>query len=155
MDDALFVGVLYIHSREIDRANASALDASQRAFVEALFALPFNDLLFQAQTVHRRYFDPNQVQVSTLLSIKTGACPEDCKYCPQSTRYDTGLETEKLMEVEKVLAEAVAALEQRIGQRKLDLSASDASALLALLALPTGSVQALTLDLARESDATP
>ncbi|HUH39171.1 MAG TPA: biotin synthase BioB [Spongiibacteraceae bacterium] len=74
--------------------------------VQALFALPFNDLLFRAQTLHRRYFDPNEVQVSTLLSIKTGACPEDCKYCPQSNRYDTGLEAEKLMEVEKVLAEA-------------------------------------------------
>ena len=77
--------------------------------VQALFAQPFNDLLFQAQTVHRANFDPNAVQVSTLLSIKTGACPEDCKYCPQSNRYDTGLETEKLMEVEKVLAEARAA----------------------------------------------
>ncbi|TXH62907.1 MAG: biotin synthase, partial [Tolumonas sp.] len=58
--------------------------------VEALFALPFNDLLFQAQTVHRQHFNPNEVQVSTLLSIKTGACPEDCKYCPQSARYNTG-----------------------------------------------------------------
>ena len=67
------------------------------AEVDALFAKPFNDLLFQAQTVHRQFFDPNSVQVSTLLSIKTGACPEDCKYCPQSTRYDTGLEVEKLM----------------------------------------------------------
>jgi len=77
-----------------------------RQEVEALFVLPFNDLLFEAQTVHRRYFDPNQVQVSTLLSIKTGACPEDCAYCPQSTRYDTGLEVEQLMEVEKVLEQA-------------------------------------------------
>ena len=59
--------------------------------VEALFALPFNDLLFQAQLVHRENFNPNEVQVSTLLSIKTGACPEDCKYCPQSARYNTGL----------------------------------------------------------------
>ena len=74
--------------------------------VRALFELPFNDLLFQAQTVHRQHFNPNEVQVSTLLSIKTGACPEDCKYCPQSIRYDTGLEQEKLMEVEKVLEEA-------------------------------------------------
>jgi biotin synthase len=82
-----------------------------RQEVEALFALPFNDLLFQAQGIHRRYFDPNQVQVSTLLSIKTGACPEDCAYCPQSTRYDTGLEVEKLMEVEKVLEQARAARE--------------------------------------------
>ncbi len=77
--------------------------------VQALFEQPFNDLLFQAQTVHRQHFDPNAVQVSTLLSIKTGACPEDCKYCPQSSRYDTGLEAEKLMEVEKVLKEAQAA----------------------------------------------
>ena len=74
--------------------------------VQDLFALPFNDLLFQAQTVHRAHFDPNEVQVSTLLSIKTGACPEDCKYCPQSARYHTGLETERLMEVEKVLERA-------------------------------------------------
>lgn len=74
--------------------------------VNKLFTLPFNDLLFQAQTVHRQYFDPNQVQVSTLLSIKTGACPEDCKYCPQSARYDTGLEKERLLEVEKVLETA-------------------------------------------------
>jgi len=74
-----------------------------------LFALPFSDLMYQAQTVHRSYFDPNQVQVSTLCSIKTGACPEDCKYCPQSSRYDTGLERERLMAVEKVLEEAKAA----------------------------------------------
>ncbi|MFB0953327.1 MAG: biotin synthase, partial [Aeromonadaceae bacterium] len=74
--------------------------------VSALFALPFNDLLFQAQSVHRQHFDANEVQVSTLLSIKTGACPEDCKYCPQSARYQTGLETEALLEVEKVLERA-------------------------------------------------
>ncbi|ALS98540.1 biotin synthase BioB [Lacimicrobium alkaliphilum] len=76
------------------------------AEVRKLFALPFNDLLFQAQMVHRQHFNPNEVQVSTLLSIKTGACPEDCKYCPQSARYDTGLEKERLMEVEKVLERA-------------------------------------------------
>ncbi|MDC8831774.1 biotin synthase BioB [Alteromonas gilva] len=74
--------------------------------VEALYALPFNDLLFQAQLVHRENFDPNAVQVSTLLSIKTGACPEDCKYCPQSARYDTGLEKERLLEIDKVLERA-------------------------------------------------
>ncbi len=74
--------------------------------VEALFQKPFNDLIFQAQLAHREHFDPNQVQVSTLLSIKTGACPEDCKYCPQSGHYNTGLEKEKLMEVKKVLEEA-------------------------------------------------
>src|SRR5215469_11662052 len=74
--------------------------------VEALFALPFNDLLFRAQAVHRRHFDPNAVQVSTLLSIKTGACPEDCAYCPQSARFDTGLKAEKLMCVDDVVAKA-------------------------------------------------
>lgn len=74
--------------------------------VEALYAQPFNDLLFQAQTAHRQHFDPNQVQVSTLLSIKTGACPEDCAYCPQSTRFNTGLKKEALIEVEEVLQKA-------------------------------------------------
>ncbi|WP_273021417.1 biotin synthase BioB [Rheinheimera sp.] len=79
------------------------------AEVNALYALPFNDLLFQAQTVHRAHFKPNEVQVSTLLSIKTGACAEDCKYCPQSGHYNTGLERERLLEVEKVLTQAKAA----------------------------------------------
>ncbi|GAB5413972.1 MAG: biotin synthase BioB [Congregibacter sp.] len=82
-----------------------------REEIAALFALPFNDLLFRAQTVHRAYFDPNEVQVSTLLSIKTGACPEDCAYCPQSTRFDTGLSVEALMEVNAVLDQARAARE--------------------------------------------
>lgn len=77
-----------------------------RAELRALFDLPFNDLLFRAQTVHRQHFDPNAVQVSTLLSIKTGACPEDCKYCSQSGHYDTGLDKEKLLEIEKVVNEA-------------------------------------------------
>ncbi|GGY48164.1 biotin synthase [Bacterioplanes sanyensis] len=77
--------------------------------VQALFAKPMNDLLFEAQTVHRQHFDANSVQVSTLLSIKTGACPEDCAYCPQSARYDTKLEKEKLMEVEAVIEKAKAA----------------------------------------------
>lgn len=79
---------------------------------KALFELPFNDLLFQAQVIHRQHFDPNQVQVSTLLSIKTGACPEDCKYCPQSGHYNTGLDKEKLLEVAKVVTEAKAAKEK-------------------------------------------
>ena len=71
-----------------------------------LFSMPFFELLFQAQQTHRQHFDPQQVQVSTLLSIKTGACPEDCKYCAQSARYKTGLETERLMEVQQVLESA-------------------------------------------------
>lgn len=77
-----------------------------RKEIQALFDLPFNDLLFRAHSVHRQYFDPNAVQVSTLLSIKTGACPEDCKYCSQSGHYDTSLEKEKLLEIERVLDEA-------------------------------------------------
>ena len=79
------------------------------AEVRELHALPFADLLFHAQSVHRRHFDPNQVQVSTLISIKTGACPEDCAYCPQSIRYDTGLERESLMDPGAVIASARAA----------------------------------------------
>jgi len=77
-----------------------------RAEVDALFALPFMDLVFRAASVHRAHCDPNQVQVSTLLSIKTGACPEDCAYCPQSARYDTGLKAEKLMPLAEVVAKA-------------------------------------------------
>ena len=74
--------------------------------IKALFELPFNDLLFKAHSIHRETFDPNKVQVSSLLNIKTGACPEDCSYCSQSSKYDTGLEREKLMEVEEVLQQA-------------------------------------------------
>ena len=77
--------------------------------VHALHALPFSDLMHRAQSIHRRHFDPNAVQVSTLLSIKTGACPEDCAYCPQSIRYDTGLEREALMDPPAVVARARAA----------------------------------------------
>ena len=76
------------------------------AKIQALFDLPFNDLLFKAHTIHRENFDHNAVQISTLLSIKTGACPEDCSYCPQSIRYDTGLEKEALMEVQAVVEAA-------------------------------------------------
>jgi biotin synthase len=77
--------------------------------VAALLALPFPDLLFQAQTIHRRHHDPCRVQISTLLSIKTGGCPEDCAYCPQSAAYDTGLDAGKLMALDAVLAQARAA----------------------------------------------
>ncbi|MGP1959879.1 MAG: biotin synthase BioB [Arsenophonus sp. NC-TX2-MAG3] len=73
---------------------------------QALFDLPFFALLFQAQKVHRKYFDPQQIQISTLLSIKTGACPEDCKYCSQSARYKTELKVEKLLEVQKIIESA-------------------------------------------------
>jgi biotin synthase len=80
-----------------------------RAEIRGLFALPFPELMFQAQSAHRANFDPAEVQVSTLLSIKTGGCPEDCAYCPQSAAYDTGVKAEKLMSLDKVLAEAQAA----------------------------------------------
>jgi biotin synthase len=90
--------------------------------VEALFALPFMDLMFQAQQVHRRHQLPNTVQISTLLSIKTGACPEDCAYCPQSVRYDTGLEAEELMEVAAVAARARAA--QQAGASRFCMGAA-------------------------------
>ena len=79
------------------------------AGIEALFALPFADLMFQAQTVHRANFDPNKVQLSTLLSIKTGGCSEDCGYCPQAARYDTGVENQGLLNLDEVLAAARAA----------------------------------------------
>ena len=93
-----------------------------KAEVEALFAMPFNDLLFEAQVVHRQHFNPNEVQVSTLLSIKTGACPEDCKYCPQSARYDTGLEKERLLEIEKVIQRAKEA--KQVGSTRFCMGAA-------------------------------
>jgi biotin synthase len=77
--------------------------------VRALFALPFPELMFEAARIHRMHFDPAEVQISTLLSIKTGGCPEDCAYCPQSAQYDTGVKAEKLMALNTVLAEARAA----------------------------------------------
>ncbi|GMV68681.1 MAG: biotin synthase [Pseudomonadota bacterium] len=76
------------------------------AEVRTLFAWPFPDLVFAAQSLHRRHFDPRAVQISTLLSIKTGGCPEDCAYCPQSVHFDTGVERQKLMDLETVLAAA-------------------------------------------------
>ena len=81
------------------------------AEIAALFAVPFNDLLYRAQTIHRAHFDPNRVQISTLLGIKTGGCPEDCAYCPQSIHHATGGAAEKLMEVAAVLADAERAKE--------------------------------------------
>ena len=77
-----------------------------RAEIRALFQLPFGELIFRAQSLHRRYFDAREVQISTLLSIKTGGCPEDCAYCPQSARYDTGVRAERLMPLNAVLDEA-------------------------------------------------
>ena len=93
-----------------DNVNAIQVEPSAgrwpRESVQALFDLPFNDLLFRAQEVHRANFDANELQLSSLLSIKTGACPEDCKYCPQSARYNTGLEVERLMRVDAIVEAA-------------------------------------------------
>jgi biotin synthase len=93
-----------------------------RGEVRALLALPFPELMFRAQSVHRMHFDPREVQISTLLSIKTGGCPEDCAYCPQSARYDTGLTAEKLMSLDAVLAEAQAA--RRAGASRFCMGAA-------------------------------
>lgn len=88
----------------------------RRDEIHALYALPFMDLVFQAQSVHRRFFDANSIQLSTLMSIKTGACPEDCKYCPQSGHYNTGLQKEKLVAVQRVVEQAKAARDQGAGR---------------------------------------
>jgi biotin synthase len=82
-----------------------------REELRAIFAMPFCDLIFRAQTLHRKYFDARQVQISTLLSIKTGGCPEDCAYCPQSAHYDTGVKADRLMSLDAVLGQARAAKE--------------------------------------------
>jgi biotin synthase len=98
----------------VDEAEALTRRSGKRWSTEAvaaLFALPFNDLLFRAQCVHREHFDANEVQLSTLLSIKTGGCPEDCAYCPQSVRFDTGVADQGLLPLDQVLAAARAAKE--------------------------------------------
>lgn len=103
---------------EAARPRSGAVDPSSAvtrwrvADIEVLYALPFMDLLFRAQEVHRQHFDANEVQLSTLLSIKTGGCAEDCGYCPQSAHYDTGVEASKLMPLDEVVAAAQAAKAQ-------------------------------------------
>ena len=102
-----------LQTRPIAMIRPATVDAAARpwsvAAVEELFKLPFADLLFRAQQVHRAHFDPNQVQLSTLLSIKTGGCPEDCGYCPQSAFHNAGVENRKMLEVEEVVKAAKAA----------------------------------------------
>jgi biotin synthase len=98
----------------MDQANDGAAQTRRdwtRAEAEALYELPFADLMFQAQTVHRRNFDPNHVETASLLSIKTGGCPEDCGYCSQSARYDTDVKATRLMDKEQVVAAALRARE--------------------------------------------
>ncbi|MBK6971534.1 MAG: biotin synthase BioB [Sterolibacteriaceae bacterium] len=99
--------VIPVQSAPADRpAQAKRWTVAQ---IDALFALPFNDLLYRAQQVHRGHFDPNAIQRSTLLSIKTGGCSEDCGYCSQAARYNTGLERDELLPLDEVLAAAQAA----------------------------------------------
>ncbi len=93
-----------------------------RAELRALFDLPFPDLIFHAQRIHRQNFDPREVQISTLLSIKTGGCPEDCAYCPQSAHYATGVRAEKIMDTAAVIAEAQAA--RRAGASRFCMGAA-------------------------------
>ncbi|MGX5829282.1 biotin synthase BioB [Mesorhizobium sp. 43Arga] len=99
-----------MNSESYPNAAANSFDGMSpqwtREAAEAIHDLPFNDLLFQAQTIHRQNFDRNQVQLSRLLSIKTGGCPEDCGYCSQSAHHESGLDASKLMEVQRVIAEA-------------------------------------------------
>src|SRR6201992_1871101 len=91
---------------ETAEARSVAAPRWSRESALAVYGLPFNDLLFRAQTVHREHFDPNRVQLSRLLNIKTGGCPEDCGYCSQSSHHSTGLGASKLMDVDTIVAEA-------------------------------------------------
>ena len=106
---------IHIQRRDAAPAGASCGHAHVERWsveqIEALFDLPFNDLILRAQAVHREHFAPNQVELATLLSIKTGGCPEDCGYCPQSAHYDTGVDASKLMDVAAVAAAARTAKE--------------------------------------------
>ncbi len=98
-----------VHLHTYKAPVAQTLGAWSLAKVVELINLPFNDLLFKAQEIHREHFNPNEVQLSTLLSIKTGGCPEDCSYCPQSSHYETGVEASKIMDVEEVRKAAIEA----------------------------------------------
>src|SRR6201992_4393586 len=91
---------------ETAEARSVAAPRWSRESALAVYGLPFNDLLFRAQSVHREHFDPNRVQLSRLLNIKTGGCPEDCGYCSQSSHHATGLAASKLMDVDTIVAEA-------------------------------------------------
>ena len=101
---------------------AKAQSTWEVAQVEALFALPFVDLMYRAQSVHRQHFDPNTIQLSTLLSIKTGGCAEDCGYCPQAARYATGVANEELLSLPAVVAAAKAA--QQTGATRFCMGAA-------------------------------
>jgi biotin synthase len=109
MPTAVTQQVQTLHFLKPAKPSENSVEVWSRQSIEALFNLPFSDLMFQAQQVHREHFNPNEVQLSTLLSIKTGGCPEDCGYCPQSVHYNTGVEASKLLDVEEVKAAALEA----------------------------------------------
>jgi biotin synthase len=109
MPTAVTQQVQTLHFLKPAKPSENSVEAWSRQSIEALFNLPFSDLMFKAQQVHREHFNPNEVQLSTLLSIKTGGCPEDCGYCPQSVHYNTGVEASKLLDVEEVKAAALEA----------------------------------------------
>ena len=109
MPTAVTQQVQPLHFLKPSKPLENAVEVWGRQSIEALFNLPFNDLMFKAQQIHREHFNPNEVQLSTLLSIKTGGCPEDCGYCPQSVHYNTGVEASKLLDVEEVKAAALEA----------------------------------------------
>jgi len=109
MPTAVTQQVQTLHFLKPAKPSENSVEAWSRQSIETLFNLPFSDLMFKAQQVHREHFNPNEVQLSTLLSIKTGGCPEDCGYCPQSVHYNTGVEASKLLDVEEVKAAALEA----------------------------------------------
>ena len=109
MPTAVTQQVQTLHFLKPAKPSENSVEVWSRQSIEALFDLPFSDLMFKAQQVHREHFNPNEVQLSTLLSIKTGGCPEDCGYCPQSVHYNTGVEASKLLDVEEVKAAALEA----------------------------------------------
>jgi len=109
MPTAVTQQVQTLHFLKPAKPSENSVEVWSRQSIEALFNLPFSDLMFKAQQVHREHFNPNEVQLSTLLSIKTGGCPEDCGYCPQSVHYNTGVEASKLLDVEEVKAAALEA----------------------------------------------
>ena len=98
-----------LHTLKINKKPISLKNQWSLASIIELINLPFNDLLFRSQQVHREHFNPNEIQLSTLLSIKTGGCPEDCAYCPQSVHYETDVQASKMLEAEEVRAAALEA----------------------------------------------
>ena len=122
MDDRTFSSITTTNPALANCVSGAVRHDWTRTEIQALFDLPFPDLIFHAQRIHRLHFDPHEVQISTLLSIKTGGCPEDCAYCPQSAHHHAGIKADKLMEVGAVLDEARAA--KAAGARRFCMGAA-------------------------------